>query len=98
MGGALCSALNRIGGFTAPLIKISIIPVSGSTSAAGKWVRHDRIYVCNANDGFCILQSYLRVCCVVCGCSHLDDIASYRSELANWVICTCLMSYLTDYG
>lgn len=63
-GGALCSALNRTGGFTTPLIKISIIPVSGSTSAAGKW-------------------SYLCVCCVVCGCSPLEDIASYRNYGQN---------------
>lgn len=33
-GDALCPALNRIGGFIAPLIKISTTPISGSTSAA----------------------------------------------------------------
>ncbi|KAG2370196.1 major facilitator superfamily domain-containing protein [Suillus spraguei] len=33
-GDALCSALNRIGGFIAPLIKISTTPASGSASAA----------------------------------------------------------------
>lgn len=33
-GDALCSALNRIGGFTAPPIKISSTLVSGGTSAA----------------------------------------------------------------
>lgn len=32
-GDALCSALNRIGGFIAPLIKIATTPLSGSASA-----------------------------------------------------------------
>lgn len=32
-GDALCSALNRIGGFIAPLIKIATTPKTGSVSA-----------------------------------------------------------------
>jgi hypothetical protein len=96
-GDALCAALNRIGGFIAPLIKIATTPLSGSTSttSANRYVVE--------HVGLAAMLMMLVFCSPVFVSASLFMVAALLTmllpievSLLITMICICLMSRLTD--
>lgn len=99
-GDALCSALNRIGGFIAPLIKIATTPLNGSisTTSVNRYVI-EPVRLCHAMIFvFCSPLAVFVSASLFILAALLTMLLPIEVSLRIMMICVRLISHPTDCG